>query len=163
RRGEGGARFRNPSDQHDKLRSRFGTERAEPTPRSLPIRTLTTPEPDVRRGAAQTIKDLKVHPSVNRTVLLTPEQRAAVAPYPYTVGKIAGVNVPRVGQGTFLLDQVPLKDAVKALRSGIEAGATHIDTAEAYGSGKVEEIVREAIQGQRDKVYLVSKVGRLFA
>jgi diketogulonate reductase-like aldo/keto reductase len=35
---------------------------------------------------------------------------------------------------------------------------THIDTAEMYGSGAVEEIVGEAIAGRRDEVFLVSKV-----
>jgi diketogulonate reductase-like aldo/keto reductase len=35
---------------------------------------------------------------------------------------------------------------------------THIDTAEMYGSGMVEEMVREAIGGRRDEVFLVSKV-----
>jgi diketogulonate reductase-like aldo/keto reductase len=35
---------------------------------------------------------------------------------------------------------------------------THIDTAEMYGDGHAEELVAEAIAGQRDKVFLVSKV-----
>ena len=35
---------------------------------------------------------------------------------------------------------------------------THIDTAELYGSGRVEELVRRAIEGRRDEVFLVSKV-----
>jgi diketogulonate reductase-like aldo/keto reductase len=36
---------------------------------------------------------------------------------------------------------------------------THIDTAELYGRGRVEEtIVREVISGRRDEVFLVSKV-----
>lgn len=35
---------------------------------------------------------------------------------------------------------------------------THIDTAELYGSGKVEAIVGKAIADRRDEVYLVSKV-----
>jgi diketogulonate reductase-like aldo/keto reductase len=35
---------------------------------------------------------------------------------------------------------------------------SHIDTAEMYGSGRVEEIVGEALEGIRDKVFLVSKV-----
>jgi diketogulonate reductase-like aldo/keto reductase len=34
----------------------------------------------------------------------------------------------------------------------------HIDTAEMYGSGRAEEMVAEAIAGQRDRVFLVSKV-----
>jgi diketogulonate reductase-like aldo/keto reductase len=35
---------------------------------------------------------------------------------------------------------------------------THVDTAEMYGSGRVEEIVGEAIEDRRDDVFLVSKV-----
>jgi diketogulonate reductase-like aldo/keto reductase len=34
----------------------------------------------------------------------------------------------------------------------------HIDTAEMYGSGAVEQIVGEAIAGRREEVFLVSKV-----
>jgi diketogulonate reductase-like aldo/keto reductase len=48
--------------------------------------------------------------------------------------------------------------AVAALRAGLDAGLTHVDTAELYGSGRVEELVGEAIAGRRDEVFLVSKV-----
>jgi diketogulonate reductase-like aldo/keto reductase len=48
--------------------------------------------------------------------------------------------------------------AVAALVRGIELGLTHIDTAEMYGSGDVEELVAEAIAGVRDRVFLASKV-----
>lgn len=48
--------------------------------------------------------------------------------------------------------------AVAALRLGLELGMTHIDTAELYGAGRVEELVGEAIAGRRDEVFLVSKV-----
>jgi len=48
--------------------------------------------------------------------------------------------------------------AIAALRAGLDAGMTHIDTAEMYGSGRVEELVAEAIAGRRDEVFLVSKV-----
>src|SRR5439155_1149986 len=44
------------------------------------------------------------------------------------------------------------------LRQGLDAGLTHVDTAEMYGRGRVEEIVGEAIAGRRDEVFLVSKV-----
>jgi diketogulonate reductase-like aldo/keto reductase len=47
---------------------------------------------------------------------------------------------------------------VAAIRFGIDQGMTHIDTAEMYGSGQVEEIVGKAIVGRRDELYLVSKV-----
>jgi diketogulonate reductase-like aldo/keto reductase len=48
--------------------------------------------------------------------------------------------------------------AIAALRRGLDLGLTHIDTAELYGSGDVEELVGDAIAGRRDQVYLVSKV-----
>lgn len=48
--------------------------------------------------------------------------------------------------------------SVEAIRRGLDLGMTHVDTAEMYGSGKVEEIVGEAIEGRRDEVFLASKV-----
>jgi len=48
--------------------------------------------------------------------------------------------------------------AVEALRYGLGLGMTHIDTAEMYGDGRVEELVREAIGERREEVFLVSKV-----
>jgi diketogulonate reductase-like aldo/keto reductase len=48
--------------------------------------------------------------------------------------------------------------AIEAVRAGLDAGLTHVDTAELYGNGVVEEMVAEAIRGRRDEVYLVSKV-----
>jgi diketogulonate reductase-like aldo/keto reductase len=48
--------------------------------------------------------------------------------------------------------------SIAALRRGLDLGMTHIDTAEMYGDGTVEEIVGEAIAGRRHEVFLVSKV-----
>jgi diketogulonate reductase-like aldo/keto reductase len=64
----------------------------------------------------------------------------------------AGVKVPVIGQGTWKLHG---REAVDALRLGIDLGLTHIDTAEMYGT---EETVAQAIEGRRDEVFLVSKV-----
>jgi diketogulonate reductase-like aldo/keto reductase len=47
---------------------------------------------------------------------------------------------------------------VAALRLGIELGMSLIDTAEMYGDGGAEEIVAEAIKGQRQGVFVVTKV-----
>ena len=47
---------------------------------------------------------------------------------------------------------------VAALRLGIELGMSLIDTAEMYGDGGAEEIVAEAIHGQSEGVFLVTKV-----
>jgi diketogulonate reductase-like aldo/keto reductase len=63
-----------------------------------------------------------------------------------------------IGQGTWMMEQDDRASAIAALRRGVELGMTHVDTAEMYGSGKVEEIVGEAIRGLRDRVFLVSKV-----
>ena len=67
-------------------------------------------------------------------------------------------QVSLIGQGTWNLEQVSEKDAIAALRAGLDSGMTHIDTAELYGSGRVEKIVGRAIAGRRDEVFLVSKV-----
>jgi len=69
-----------------------------------------------------------------------------------------GVPVPVIGQGTWLLERDDRREALAALRRGLDLGATHIDTAEAYGDGAVEELVGEAIAGRRAQVFLVSKV-----
>ncbi len=69
-----------------------------------------------------------------------------------------GVRVSVLGQGTWNLERESRSDAVAALRRGLDAGMTHIDTAEMYGNGRVEELVGEAIAGRRDEVFLVSKV-----
>jgi len=48
--------------------------------------------------------------------------------------------------------------ALAAIRRAVDLGMTHIDTAEMYGAGRVEELVGEALADIRDRVFLVSKV-----
>jgi diketogulonate reductase-like aldo/keto reductase len=69
-----------------------------------------------------------------------------------------GHHVAAVGQGTWQMEGDDRDACVRALRAGLDAGATHVDTAELYGWGRVEELVAEAIAGRRDEVFLVSKV-----
>jgi diketogulonate reductase-like aldo/keto reductase len=66
--------------------------------------------------------------------------------------------VPRIGQGTWQMERDDRALAIRALARGIDLGLTHVDTAELYGSGAVEELVAEAIAGRRDEVFLASKV-----
>ena len=61
-----------------------------------------------------------------------------------------------IGQGTWYLDRGDRKRAISALQRGIDAGMTHIDTAEMYGDAEL--LVADAIRGRRDEVFLVSKV-----
>ena len=69
-----------------------------------------------------------------------------------------GRQIPVIGQGSWDIELSSRDDAVTALRAGIDSGMRHIDTAEMYGSGASERIVGEAIRGQRDNIFLVSKV-----
>ena len=71
----------------------------------------------------------------------------------------AGVEVPVIGLGTWQMENDDRRSAVAAIRRGLDLGLRHVDTAELYGGGRVEEeIVSEAIAGRRDEVFLVSKV-----
>ncbi|MDP3692759.1 aldo/keto reductase [Bradyrhizobium sp.] len=65
-------------------------------------------------------------------------------------------DVSVIGQGTWYIDRGDRKQAVAALRRGLDLGMGHIDTAEMYGDA--EPVVAEAIAGRRDEVFLVSKV-----
>src|SRR4029450_128522 len=67
-------------------------------------------------------------------------------------------RVPTIGQGTWGIETDDRASAIAALRRGLDFGMTHIDTAEMYGEGVVEEMVGEAIAGRRQDVFLVSKV-----
>jgi diketogulonate reductase-like aldo/keto reductase len=61
-----------------------------------------------------------------------------------------GIKISEIGQGTW-----QYRDGVEPLRYGVSLGATHIDTAEMYGT---EHIVARAIEGERDKIFLATKV-----
>jgi diketogulonate reductase-like aldo/keto reductase len=67
-------------------------------------------------------------------------------------------QVSVIGQGTWYSETDDRATAIAAMRNGIALGMTHVDTAEMYGSGEAEAMVAEAIAGQRDQVFLVSKV-----
>src|ERR1700687_5667790 len=71
-----------------------------------------------------------------------------------------GTIVPALGQGSARLAQGRHPEALEeeALRTGISLGMTLIDTAELYGNGRSEELIGRVIAGQRDRVFLVSKV-----
>lgn len=69
-----------------------------------------------------------------------------------------GARVTVLGQGTWNLERDDRKQAVAALRAGLDAGMSHVDTAELYGEGRVEELVGAALAGRRDELFLVSKV-----
>jgi diketogulonate reductase-like aldo/keto reductase len=71
-----------------------------------------------------------------------------------------GTIVPALGQGSWHLGQGrrAAADEEEALRTGLSLGMTVIDTSGNYGDGRSEELIKRAIAGQRDRVFLVSKV-----
>lgn len=71
-----------------------------------------------------------------------------------------GQAISALGLGTWHMGEsaATRSQEVEALKTGIGLGLTVIDTAEMYASGGAEMVVAQAIAGQRDAVFLVSKV-----
>jgi diketogulonate reductase-like aldo/keto reductase len=84
---------------------------------------------------------------------------AADAP-PRTVKLRNSAMVPAIGQGSGRLGQGrhPETTEEEALRTGISLGMSLIDTSGNYGDGRSEKLIGRAIMGQRDRVFLVSKL-----
>jgi pyridoxine 4-dehydrogenase len=93
---------------------------------------------------------------------MTDTARGAEAAGTYALG-VRKVN--RVGYGAMQLagDSVfgPPRDrdvALRVLRAAVDAGVNHIDTAQYYGPGVVNELIREALHPYRSDLAIVSKV-----
>ncbi|MFD8126190.1 aldo/keto reductase [Streptomyces mirabilis] len=69
-------------------------------------------------------------------------------------------TVLRVGYGALQLERLHDRrdEAVQLLRHAIELGVDHVDTAEFYGFGFVNAVIREALRPE-DGVLVVTKVG----
>ena len=69
--------------------------------------------------------------------------------------------LPALGIGTWEMGDDPKlhDEEIAAIRAGLDAGLSVIDTAEMYGNGRSEELVGKAIKPyQRAKIFLISKV-----
>src|SRR6266849_1977391 len=88
--------------------------------------------------------------------LSSPSARAATR----TLKLPDGTIVPALGQGSagLGLGKRPKAAEEEALRTGLSLGMTLIDTAEMYGDGRSEKLIGGVITGQRDRVFLISKV-----
>src|SRR3989338_687257 len=76
-----------------------------------------------------------------------------------------GFKLPEFGLGTlqmggqFEADFANDAQEVAAIKAAIDAGVTHIDTAEVYGTGHTEDFVGKGIGGvERKKLFITSKV-----
>ncbi|MFJ9211701.1 aldo/keto reductase [Streptomyces sp. NPDC102264] len=90
----------------------------------------------------------------------SPEVTVTGVPRPGGSGRLAGRLVSRVGYGAMQLERLrgDRGAALALLRRTVELGVDHIDTAQFYGDGLVNGLIREAIRPE-DGVLVVSKVG----
>ncbi|WP_019074056.1 aldo/keto reductase [Streptomyces hokutonensis] len=72
----------------------------------------------------------------------------------------AGRTVFRIGYGALQLERLHDRrgEAVALLRRAVELGVGHVDTAEFYGFGFANDVIREALRPE-DGVLVVTKVG----
>jgi methylglyoxal reductase len=76
----------------------------------------------------------------------------------------SGIKASAVGLGTWAIggwmwggtDEAA---SIRAIEASLDAGISLIDTAPAYGLGRSEELVGQAIAGKRDKVVIATKCG----
>ncbi|MFE4752772.1 aldo/keto reductase [Streptomyces mirabilis] len=72
----------------------------------------------------------------------------------------AGRTVLRVGYGALQLERLHARrdEAVELLRRAVELGVDHVDTAEFYGFGFANDVIRKTLRPE-DGVLVVTKVG----
>ena len=80
--------------------------------------------------------------------------------------RVGDLDLNRIGYGAMQLAgpgvSGPPRDraaAIDVLRSAVELGVNHIDTADAYGPYITNEIIREALFPYGDRLHIVTKVG----
>ncbi|MFJ6062429.1 aldo/keto reductase [Streptomyces tendae] len=90
----------------------------------------------------------------------SPSVTAEGTPRPGGAGVLAGRTVSRIGYGAMQLERLHTDRgaAVALVRRAVELGVDHFDTAQFYGDGFVNEVLREAL-GTADDAVVVTKVG----
>jgi aryl-alcohol dehydrogenase-like predicted oxidoreductase len=79
--------------------------------------------------------------------------------------KLGSLEVSCIGLGcmsmTPIYGEPSEPEAIATIHRAIELGVDMIDTSDAYGGGKNEELVGRALKGKREKVVLASKFGNI--
>jgi len=89
----------------------------------------------------------------------SPQLTAFGAPRAGGTGTIGGRTVSRIGYGAMQLERLHAgRAAIALLRRAVELGVDHVDTAQFYGDGLVNGLIRGAFRPE-DGVVVVSKVG----
>lgn len=71
---------------------------------------------------------------------------------------VYGLGIWQMG-GRWEADDANDENEIHAIRAALDAGVTHIDTAESYGNGHAEELLKTALHGyDRSKLIIATKV-----
>jgi aryl-alcohol dehydrogenase-like predicted oxidoreductase len=81
--------------------------------------------------------------------------------------RLGGLEVSAIGLGcatmTLFYDEPDEEAAIDALRRSREIGVDFLDSSDAYGQGRNEELIARSIQGHRNEYVIASKFGNLRA
>lgn len=81
--------------------------------------------------------------------------------------KLGSLEVSAIGLGCMSMTPIygdpDPAEAIATIRRAVELGVNMIDTSDAYGAGKNEELVGRALKGIRDKAIVATKFGNLHA
>jgi aryl-alcohol dehydrogenase-like predicted oxidoreductase len=79
--------------------------------------------------------------------------------------KLGALEVSAIGLGCMSMTPIYAtpdpEEAIATIHRALELGVDMIDTSDAYGAGKNEELVGRALKGRRDKAILASKFGNI--
>jgi len=77
------------------------------------------------------------------------------------------VQVSEIGLGCMTMTGIygPADDeqSIATIQAALDAGMNFIDTSDAYGGGKNEELIGKAIAGRRDDAFIATKFGNIYA
>ena len=72
---------------------------------------------------------------------------------------LAGRTVARIGFGAMQLERAERDTGIAVLRRAVERGVNHIDTAQFYGPGTSNALIRDALSPYPESLTVVTKVG----
>jgi aryl-alcohol dehydrogenase-like predicted oxidoreductase len=76
--------------------------------------------------------------------------------------RIGGLGFSRNGDRETKMPRSAVSESKRAVRAAVDRGITFIDTADVYGAGRAERLLRDALRGIRRKVVIATKFGELF-
>lgn len=78
----------------------------------------------------------------------------------------SGISASIIGLGAWVLGGGPMwgaetddRESIRTVQAALDAGINLIDTAPAYGWGRSERVVGQAVKGRRDKAVIATKCG----